>query len=312
MGPRRPLSAQGAAAGRHRRLWAAAVLGAWLAALVVLLRLVDAIDFGPASLPQTVVLRFAVETLLLTALAGTAVRTPPFGARPGLRGTVALGLWIGLVVLSDCLSRLPPEVLETFLAGLREALGGGGFAVAVLVYALALALPFVPGVEISLMIILLFGAAGAAAAYLATIAGLALAFAGGRLIPEKVLARLAGRLGIAPPGRSPESALGQLVADLRRGAGPCARALAALVEHRYLTLAVALNLPGNSILGGGGGIALLCGASRRFEWRWFVPTVALATAPIPALVIFGGLDVRRLVHLHDALQELFARLFGAG
>lgn len=80
------------------------------------------------------------------------------------------------------------------------------------------------------------------------------------------------------------------------------------MEYRYLSLAVSFNLPGNSALGGGGGIALLCGASRQFEWHWFVLTVVLATAPVPILVVSGGIDASTLVRLHDAVQNLFVNL----
>ena len=54
---------------------------------------------------------------------------------------------------------------------------------------------------------------------------------------------------------------------------------------------------------GGGGIAVLCGASRQFAWHWSVLTVAVATAPVPLLVLLGGLDVRDLVRLHDFVLE---------
>lgn len=197
---------------------------------VVILRLINALDFGHAGIPETPAIRFAVETVLFTALGYGAIRSLPFGAKPGWRGTIALGLWIALVVLSDCLSRLE------------------------------------------------FGAIGAMAVYGATIAGLSLAFATGRLMPKGVFSRLLNWLGIAVPDGQLESALRGMLAGTRPRRGGWHRLATRLMEYRYLSLAVSFNLPGNSVLGGGGGIAMLCGASRQFALHWFVLTDVLATA----------------------------------
>ncbi|QTQ30196.1 Uncharacterized protein pbN1_02040 [Aromatoleum bremense] len=293
------------------RLWVGAMIAAWAVVFAVVLRLINTVDFGPVGLPATVATRFAVETVVFTALAYAAIRSLPLGRKPGLRATTALGLWVALVVLSDCLSRLEYGVLETMLATLREAMGPVAIVLAMLAYMLALALPFVPGVEIGLMIIMLFGAPGAMAVYAATIAGLGLAFAAGRLIPARIFVRLLQRVGVAVPDEPLDAAVRRLVAGGSAGAGRWVRVVARLLAYRYLTLAVAFNLPGNSVLGGGGGIALLCGASRQFAWHWFVLTVVVATAPVPLLVVAGGLDVRDLVHLHDFVQDMIGRLVAA-
>ncbi|MCC4118143.1 hypothetical protein LLG90_22575 [Aromatoleum toluclasticum] len=308
------LRTTGGARRRHPRLfllWVGATVVAWAIAFAVTLRLINAVDFGPVGLPATVAIRFAVEWVLFTALAYIAIRSLPLGLKPGVRATTALGLWVALVVLSDCLSRLEFGVLDALLATLREAMGPIGVVLAMLAYILALALPFVPGVEIGLMIIMLFGAAGAVAAWAATIAGLGLAFWAGRLIPPGSVVRLLDRLGVAIPDVPLDAAMRRVVAGETSGRPRWVRVLARLLAHRYLTLGFALNLPGNSVLGGGGGIALLCGASRQFEWHWFVLTVAVATAPVPLLVLFGGLDVRDLVRLYDFVLEMIAGV-GAG
>ncbi|NMG44581.1 hypothetical protein GPA22_12680 [Aromatoleum toluvorans] len=283
------------------------MIAGWAAVFAFTLRLINAFDFGAGGLAATVAMRFAVETAAFTALAYAALRSLPLGLKPGLRATTALGLWIALVVLGDCLSRLEYGALDTMLALLRDAMGPGDIVLAVLAYMLALALPFVPGVEIGLMIIMLFGAAGAIAVYAATIAGLGLAFAAGRLIPARSLMHLLERVGVAIPDEPLDAAMRGLVAGGRTG-GAWRRVVARLLAYRYLTLAVAFNLPGNSVLGGGGGIALLCGASRQFAWHWFVLTVAVATAPVPLLVVAGGLDVRDLVHVHDFVENAIGRL----
>ncbi len=71
-----------------------------------------------------------------------------------------------------------------------------------------------------------------------------------------------------------------------------------LLGHRYLLFALLINMPGNSLLGGGGGIALVSGFARLYRWPWFVLTVALASLPIPLLVFFG------LVRVEDWLAAL--------
>ena len=58
-------------------------------------------------------------------------------------------------------------------------------------------------------------------------------------------------------------------------------------KKTILVLGILFNLPGNSVLGGGGGIALICGMSRLFKWQWFLLTVILVTAPVPLLAFFG-------------------------
>ena len=61
-----------------------------------------------------------------------------------------------------------------------------------------------------------------------------------------------------------------------------------LLRYRYLALAVALNIPGNYLVGGGGGIALVAGVSRVYTIHGFLLTVLLAVSPVPlAVMIFG-------------------------
>ena len=125
------------------------------------------------------------------------------------------------------------------------------------VYAVLLAIPFVPGVEIGLALIALLGPAITFLVYVSTIAGLSLAFLIGRVIPPMVLVRWSEDAGL-----SRVSDLLKQIAPLDQAAR--ARLLADraptrfvpfLLRHRYIALAVALNIPGNVLIGGGGGIA---------------------------------------------------------
>jgi hypothetical protein len=64
-----------------------------------------------------------------------------------------------------------------------------------------------------------------------------------------------------------------------------------LSRYRYLTIAVLFNIPGNYLIGGGGGISLACGISRRISWKWFLLTVVLAVSPVPLLAFFGVIQL---------------------
>ena len=65
------------------------------------------------------------------------------------------------------------------------------------------------------------------------------------------------------------------------------------MRHRYLAVAVALSIPGNSVIGGGGGISLVAGMSRLFGFSRFVLTLAVAVAPVPLLIVIFGTDMLR-------------------
>ena len=161
-----------------------------------------------------------------------------------------------------------------------------------LLYAALMAAPFVPSVEIGIAILVLFGAPAAPFVWVATVAGLNAAFLIGAVLPRAPMAALLTRLRLERQARF----------ILEGGTDPQAR-LDALLRHRplalrlaryrYLALAVMLNLPGNIMLGGGGGLALIAGASQAFRLRSFVLTVMIATAPVPLAVAISGTTFMR-------------------
>jgi hypothetical protein len=61
-----------------------------------------------------------------------------------------------------------------------------------------------------------------------------------------------------------------------------------LLNHRYLTVAVALNLPGNALLGGGGGIGLIVGMSKIIPFHAYIVLLAIAIAPVPLWFYLQG------------------------
>ncbi|MFD3190625.1 hypothetical protein ACFMPD_10165 [Sedimentitalea sp. HM32M-2] len=157
--------------------------------------------------------------------------------------------------------------------------------IATLVFILASAIPFIPGAEIGFALLMLFGGKIAFLVYLAMCAALLLGFLLGRLVPLHRAARLFAALGFANTADlviemsrlDPDAGLRLLIAHMPR------RLLPTLLRHRYLAIIALFNLPGNSLLGGGGGIAFIAGMSRLFSFPKYLASVLLAVAPFPLL-----------------------------
>lgn len=162
---------------------------------------------------------------------------------------------------------------------------------AVVLFAVLMAIPFMPGIEVSIALLATFGAEVAMMLYAATVVSLMITFVIGRLLPERVLiaslrfvglfqaATLVQRLVLLRP---------QVRAEVLIAHAP-KRIVPTLLRHRYLTLAIAFNLPGNAIIGGGGGIALVAGVSRLFTAPQYIAVVSLAVLPVPLAVMLFGL-----------------------
>ncbi|MFQ5437998.1 MAG: hypothetical protein ACE5DK_04110 [Paracoccaceae bacterium] len=166
----------------------------------------------------------------------------------------------------------------------------GVLVLALLLYALLMAIPFVPGLEIGLSLLVMQGAAIAPLVFLATFFGLTLAFLVGRHLSDRLLYAFFDDIGLAPACRLLDRLrpLGEAERlDLVLGNLPGWLA-APLARFRYLGLALALNIPGNALIGGGGGIALVAGLSGTFRTPLILLTFALAVSPVPLMVVFFG------------------------
>ncbi len=120
--------------------------------------------------------------------------------------------------------------------------------------------------------------------YAATVAALALSCLIGRLI-----ATYFGSLGLQRANGLVES-LRPLTAGQRFDvliARAPKRVVPVLLRHRYIAIMVALNVPGNAVIGGGG-IALLAGMSGLFTFPRFLASVSLAALPVPLFVMLSG------------------------
>ncbi len=162
--------------------------------------------------------------------------------------------------------------------------------VGVAFYTALMAIPFVPGIEISLALLAVFGAKIAMAIYAATVAALTLSCLIGRMLPLSLIAALFGSLGLQRAKGLVQS-LQPLSAEQRFEVliehAP-KRVVPVLLKHRYIAIIVALNVPGNAVIGGGGGIALLAGMSGLFTFPRFLASVSLAALPVPLVVMLTG------------------------
>lgn len=158
------------------------------------------------------------------------------------------------------------------------------------IYAVLIAIPFVPGIEIGLGVLAVSGPAMAPLVWLATTSGLILSYTVGCKVPYRWLHRVLLDLHLTRAcqmlTRFEAMSLPER-ADWITSLIP-KRSLGWLVEYRYVNLAILINIPGNSVIGGGGGIAFISGLSGMFRPMLTMLTIGLATAPVPlAIWLFG-------------------------
>lgn len=157
-------------------------------------------------------------------------------------------------------------------------------------YVLLMATPFVPGMEIGLAVMMVFGPQIVLLVYLSTLVAFGLSFSVGRFIPERILVNFFHDLHL--------DRVSDLLADME-GLDPQQRLnimlerapkkiIPLLLQYRYLALVVAINLPGNFVIGGGGGIALVAGLSRLFSPASFLLATAIAISPLPVMWLMFG------------------------
>jgi hypothetical protein len=207
-------------------------------------------------------------------------------SRLALKAAILLGLLVAASLAGHWLEdRLAARLTTSIDPAAPHAVVG-----AVALYVVLLALPFVPGVEIGLILLAMFGASIAPVVYGATVLALFCSFLIGRLLPEASAAPLFDRLRlhrvVDGVRRMQSLPLEKRLELLVRNAP--SRIVPFLLRHRYIALMMALNLPGNTLIGGGGGIGLAAGYSRLFGTGGYLAAVALGVAPVPLAVIVMG------------------------
>lgn len=227
--------------------------------------------------------------------AGVAPGRSPAGRCRGLRGAASqawlrAALLVALIVLVYGIGHGIVGDLRRMASAEAQTAISLTVAIALLVYIVLMAVPFCPGIEVGLALLALGGREIAPLVYLATVVALVLAFIVGRFFPPDALVASLARLRL----RRAAEALRQIapldgerrLQHLLGHGSPWA--VRFLVQHRYLAVAIALNTPGNLLIGDGGGIALAAGFSRLFSLSWFALTVAVAVAPVPIVVLLAG------------------------
>lgn len=198
-------------------------------------------------------------------------------------------LLLVLVILLSLGSEWLVAQLQPVIADWQSSWGSWSLLLALPLYIVLLSIPFVPGLEIGLALLIVFGADVAVLVYICTVLALSLSFFAGSLIRLSLLIRLMQFLHLQQAAGFMRQLQGlergQLV-DMLMSRAPH-RIVPFLIRHRYIALIVLINLPGNAVVGGGGGVALSAGLSRLFSYRWFLLSISLAVAPVPVLFYFG-------------------------
>ena len=206
------------------------------------------------------------------------------------RAVLKVLLFVFLIVLGNFLVQWFVDRLDFEITPGNEPIVHRIIVVSMIAYAILMAIPFVPGVEIGLAVLMILGPKIVLFVYLCTLVALSMSFIVGRLIPERMIIHFLTELSFDKAsyllaqfeGLDSEQRLNLLLDQSPK------RLIPFLLRHRYVAIMVAVNLPGNIVIGGGGGIALMAGLSRLFSPSVFVLTVAIAISPVPlAWLIFG-------------------------
>ncbi len=200
---------------------------------------------------------------------------------------------LGVAYLANQTGDWIGERLKMEITPENESVIFGATVIAIILYALLISLPFVPGVEIGIGLMVMFGTPMAIPVYISTIIGLTLGFFIGRLVPERVLCGCFDFLGMTrishmlrDLARKPEHERMNLLIERAPS-----RFVPFLLRHRYVAIAVSFNIPGNSVIGGGGGIAFMAGLSRLFSFPLFLLAVVIGVSPVVILFLIFGPSV---------------------
>jgi hypothetical protein len=194
---------------------------------------------------------------------------------------------IALVVCLNIFCSAMKGYLEVHMDPLYREWGDLMLVGLIVLYALLLAIPFVPSVELGWVVMMWFGVEGTVTVYGATIFALALSFGIGRLVPFRWVAWLlrclhlhrAEQFALRLATTRPEQRLGVMMESAP------VPSISRLLRYRYVLLAILFNLPGNSVIGGGGGIGTLAGLSGIYSFAGYLLLAAVAVLPVPLIFL---------------------------
>lgn len=209
-----------------------------------------------------------------------------------LAGYLKLFFLIALIVVGNVLTRGLLEGLEFTIRPANEPMLHRVIVTSMVAYVFLMAIPFVPGVEIGLALMMILGPEIVPLVYGCTLTSLCLGFLVGRFLPETMISRFLMDLRLVRAAGFIDSLRGldsqERLARLLEKSPQ--RLVPVLLRHRYLSLMIAINFPGNVVLGGGGGLAMVAGISRLFTIPRYFLLVAVAISPIPlSLLVFGDM-----------------------
>lgn len=204
---------------------------------------------------------------------------------------LVISLFLIIATWADHCIRGELGVGEKMIEMAKGQMGYYALAIGGLLYVVLLSLPFVPGVELGILLMCAFGKEGIVFVYIATVVGLMLAFLMGRMLPKKRVQSLLDKMGLPRPSdTSSDEVISFLDGFLRRKR----RLRTLFLNYRYPVIGVLFNMPGIYLLGGGGGISLACGMSRNISLNLFLLTVVLAVSPVPLLAYCGVIQLEAL------------------
>ncbi|OSQ51484.1 hypothetical protein [Marivita geojedonensis] len=200
---------------------------------------------------------------------------------------------IGLIILLLAAVYFAAQVKEAIGFAVRpdnEEMVRKLILLGLIAYILLTALPFVPGAEIGMTLPTVFGAQMAPLIYLATILSLLLAYSVGRVVSLEKTAGFLRRVGLVKLPSFLETLCQAPKEDrpkvlIESTGHPALRRLAL---YRYVALALLINTPGNSVIGGGGGLSFAAGLSDVFTLPKFLLTIFIAVLPVPLAVFLFG------------------------
>lgn len=160
-----------------------------------------------------------------------------------------------------------------------------------IIYFICSGLPFVPASEIGFGLLIIFGGEIAPLVVAVAAAGLITSFLVGRFVSKRQLARFLEYFGLV---RAPaflrklrtmtsNQTLDYLLSDAPRKLGPI------MLKYRYLGIVALLNIPGNAVIGGGGGIAFMAGVSGVFGTTGFIIATIIGVLPYPLFFFIAWL-----------------------
>lgn len=197
---------------------------------------------------------------------------------------VALVIILINIMVSALIDRLEIQIWPEHLEIVDQAV-----LIGVILYIGLMAVPFMPGIEMGLALMIMLGSKGVLVIYISTVFALTISFGLGRIFPTHLLVSLLQWLNLTQAAAllkkfdatSPEKRLEYLALQASK------RTMPALLKHRYLILALLLNLPGNALIGGGGGIAMMAGMSRLYSFPMYFFLISIAILPGPILIMLS-------------------------